>query len=258
MKLNSALLPTSFILLFFLTLAAPVQAQVTNGQDSMQDETAHPFEIQFILLAATDFRFRGISYSDGKPVFQPEITLSHKSGIYVDLWASNIAEYGGATTEVDVTLGVEREFGPLSVDFGGTASFFPGGSNTNFVELYAIGGLRLGSATVELQTYYAPVQKNIGGEDNVYVALAGNLPLRTLPVTLHASFGVEDGAFGDAKRDWMVGASGRLAGFDICLRYLDSDRTGNDPSANATAVLTLSRTFVFPRRKVEHSGCPSW
>lgn len=248
-----------FILVLMLTFTSALHAQESaESATATREGDEDPFEIEFILLAATDFRYRGISYSDKGPVFQPEITVSHKSGLYADLWASNIAEYNGAKTELDVTLGLEREIGPVTLDAGMTASFFPGGANTDFIELYAVTSAQLGPGTIELQTYYAPAQANIGHEDNLYVGIAGSIPMLKTPLILHASFGIEDGAFGDSKRDWSVGTSARLFGFDVCARYVDTARTHRDPMAAAGMGLLVSRTFVYPKREVAHEGCPSW
>jgi uncharacterized protein (TIGR02001 family) len=247
-----------FTLLLLLTFVNPIEAQVTaDSPTSARDEEEGPFEMEFILLAATDFRYRGISYSDKRPVLQPEITVSHSSGLYVDLWASNIAEYNSARTEIDLSFGLEREVGPFVLDVGMTSSFFPGGTDTDFVELYALTETKLGPATMQLQTYYAPAQANIGDEDNFYVGIGGSLPLPETPVILHASFGIEDGAFGAGKRDWSIGASTRLMGFDLCARYVDTARA-RDPLASPGLVVLVSRTLVYPRREVAHQGCPSW
>jgi uncharacterized protein (TIGR02001 family) len=244
--------------ILMLAFAEPVYAQPAADVISPPEaEKEHPFEVEFILLAATDFRYRGVSYSDKNPALQPEITISHASGLYADVWASNIAKYNGASTEIDLSLGLEREVGHLDVDVGMTASFFPGGSNTNFLELYALTEIELGSGTLQLQTYYAPAQANIGGEDNLYIGIAGKLPLPKTPVALHASVGIEEGAFGTGKRDWSIGASTRLMGFDLCARYVDTARA-RDPAASAGVVMLISRTFVYPKREVTHQGCPSW
>ena len=243
------------ILLFYGACAFPAVAAPAEHERS---EAESSFEIEGILLVGSDFRFRGVSLSDKGPVLQPEVTISHSSGVYLDFWGSNIAEYNGARTEVDISLGYETELGAASIDIGITASLYPGGTDTDFIELYALAEVNAGPGTIQLQAYYAPSQANIGGADNVYVGIAGRVPVSATSITFHGSFGIEDGAFGDAKRDWMIGASARLLGFDLCVRYVDSARTDHDPLARASAVFLLSRTFVFPKRSVEHTGCPSW
>lgn len=59
----------------------------------------------------SDYRDKGISWTDGKPALQAEIEYSHDTGIYLGAWASNV-DYGegeDAKVEGNFYLGYEFE-----------------------------------------------------------------------------------------------------------------------------------------------------
>jgi hypothetical protein len=67
-------------------------------------------------------------------------------------------------------------------------------------------------------------------------------PPRT-PLALSGSFGIEDGAFGDRKRDWTLGVSGEVAGFALGAGYVDTVRAGAGRLGRAGLVLSAGRSF---------------
>src|ERR1700749_2855864 len=59
----------------------------------------------------SQYRFRGISQSDNKPVIQGALTITHKSGFYLSTWGSSATgnaavDIGG--TEIDVFAGYSK------------------------------------------------------------------------------------------------------------------------------------------------------
>ena len=84
--------PTRVHLEIRLAMALAPVTLATQATAAPADEstvaTPRDFEVELIALAATDFRFRGVSFSDNRPVFQPELTISHESGFYVDFWTT--------------------------------------------------------------------------------------------------------------------------------------------------------------------------
>jgi uncharacterized protein (TIGR02001 family) len=68
-----------------MTAAAPAFAQ---EEPADEEEAEGPVDVSVTLTAVSDYRFRGVSLSDKDPAFQPGITVSHESGIYVGAWAS--------------------------------------------------------------------------------------------------------------------------------------------------------------------------
>jgi uncharacterized protein (TIGR02001 family) len=191
----------------------------------------------------SDYRYRGVTLSNKKPAIQPEISIAHKSGVYVSAWGSNVANNGGDDIELDGCIGFSKKLGPVKADMGVTGYFYPGVHGQNYGEIYAALKTEVGPGTVSGSVSYAPRQANLGHQDNLYVGVAGEMPVPGTPVSLTASAGIEDGAFGNAKRDWSLGAKADVAGFSVGLKYVDAARTAGVAGANATAVVSVGKSF---------------
>ncbi len=231
--------------LFALPPVAGAQtAAAPAASDAAPAEATDPISVDLTLSGVTDYRFRGLSLSNTDIAFQPSITVTHQSGVYVSAWGSNIAANGGSNIEIDLTAGISKDVGGFTV--GGLVVYYlyPGAGETNYVELQASASHAVGPATVGVQVAYAPKQANIGDVSNTYVAVNGSLPIPKSPFTLTGSFGIEDGAFGnDYKQDWSVGIAAEVKGFNLGLSYIDTAHTGGNPLGGATGVFSISRTF---------------
>src|SRR4051794_20171636 len=89
-----------------------------------EDAPPPDFTITGAATVASQYRFRGISQSDNKPVIQGTFTVAHKSGFYVSTWGSS-ASAGNSTiniggTEIDVYGGWTHGLGDsgVTVDAG--------------------------------------------------------------------------------------------------------------------------------------------
>jgi uncharacterized protein (TIGR02001 family) len=207
------------------------------------EDSVAPFEVGLLVTALSDYRFRGVSYSNGKPAIQPMLTVSHKSGIYALVFASNIAEYGGSNVEVDAGFGYSKQIGKVTADVSLLGYIYPGGTNTNFVEIFSSLSMPVGPGSAKLNASYSPKQKNLGDQDNLYVGMSGTLPLASTPFTLNASIGLENGAFGDNKVDWTFGVDVPVKGFTAGIKYMDTAHSNGIPQSGAKAVFSLSRAF---------------
>lgn len=236
MRLSLRTLALASLVAPALTVAAPAFAQ--------EDEAASgPLDIEFTLAGVSDYRFRGISLSDKDPAFQPELSISHESGLYLTLWGSNIADNGGDDIEVDVTAGWSGSAGAVDLDIGAVYYLYPGASDFNYVEALASVGTGVGAGSVALNLGYVPSQNNTGNQDNVYVAVSGEYPVGETGLTLNGSFGIEDGAFADNKKDWSIGADYEVAGFTLGVKYVDTAHTFGNPLGKAGAVFSVSKSF---------------
>lgn len=206
--------------------AAPAsQPQAVEAADA--EESTGPWEIDAEVGVHTDYRFRGISLSGKDPEVTGELSIGHESGFYGVAWVSNVDLDDGEAdeAELDLSLGWSGDAGPINVDIGGVYYLYPGNSDFNYFELYASAGYAIGDGEIRAGVAFAPSQDNIGNTSNRYYYLSGEMPIKDSPVTLHASVGLEDGAFGDKKRDWLIGADLDLGkGFTATLDYVDTDR----------------------------------
>lgn len=227
----------AFAALPLMMISAPAFAQD-------EEEASGPIEIDAEIGLNTDYRFRGISLSDKDPQATAEVSISHESGLYAGVWASNVALVDDADDlELDVYAGYAADVGGVSLDVGAVYYLYPGNGDFNYVELLASVGFAAGPATITLGAAYAPSQDNIGGTDNTYVYVSGDLPLGESPLSVHGTFGIEDGAFGDSKKDWLLGATYDLgSGLSATVDYVDTSRAFS-PLGDATVVGRL--TFAF-------------
>lgn len=208
-------------------------------------EPVDPVSVDFTLSAVSDYRFRGLSLSNKDPAFQPSITVTNDTGIYLSAWGSNIADNGGDNIEIDLTAGISRDIGS-GFTAGALAVYYvyPGAGNTNYVEFQASASKDIGPASVGVLVAYAPRQANIGDVSNIYGAVNASVAIPSTPFTLTGSFGIEDGAFGNVnKNDWSLGVNATVKGFTLGASYIDTSRTGGNALGSAAAVFSISKTF---------------
>lgn len=196
-----------------------------------QAMAAEPRALEASISVVSDYRFRGISLSDENPALQVDLTASHGSGLYANLFASTIQEYGigadgdGAKVELDYMVGWAGSRGGLDFDLAASLYTYPDGSGVSYVELPLQVSRTQGAWTAALGLAYAPAQDALGDQDNRYgwgeLAFAGD----ALPVALALRVGHEDGAFADAKTDWSLTASRDWGRVNVGLGYVDSDQS---------------------------------
>lgn len=215
-----------------------------TAQNAEVEQPAAEWEIDAAIGAFSDYRFRGISLSSKDPQVTAEVTVTHESGLYAGVWASNVALNGGADdVELDLSAGYAADLDGLTLDIGAVYYLYPGNSGFNYVEFTGSLGIEAGPGTITLGAAYAPSQDNIGNQDNIYFYVSGDVPIGETPLSLHGTFGIEDGAFGNNKRDWLIGASYDLgSGITATVDYVDTARAFS-PLGDATVVGSI--TFAF-------------
>jgi uncharacterized protein (TIGR02001 family) len=103
----------------------------------------------------SDYRFRGVSLSQGRPAVQAEVSYDHLSGWYAGLFGSNMQfdEHSDREAQAVGYAGYSRRLlDGLSVDAGATYSTFSGGDGYNYGELHV--GITAQQFSARL--YYAP------------------------------------------------------------------------------------------------------
>jgi uncharacterized protein (TIGR02001 family) len=221
----------------WITAVALLAAMV--GENTAQ---AASVTVEGGVAAVSDYRFRGLSLSDGKPALQTDLTVSHKNGAYGGVFASTIDEYGqdsagkGATVELDYTLGWAFSAAGLDVDVAASAYTYPGGVDVDYVELPVQASKAVDAWTGLVGFAYAPQQHALD-RDNRYLWLGLDYSGGASPVDWSARIGREDGAFAERKTDWSLSASRRLGRLQGSATYVDSDQGGG------ALVLSLAARF---------------
>jgi uncharacterized protein (TIGR02001 family) len=220
-----------------LTLSGtPALAQGGPGSD---------WEVEGTLAAVSDYRYRGLSLSDGKAAAQAGATLSHASGVYGDAYISTVDEYGvgadgdGAKIEATLTLGWAGAVAGLDVDAAVAAYRYPDGDEVDYYEFPLQVGQTRGAVTWTLGGVWAPRgQTALGDRSNRYVWGGLDLAPERLPVQFRTSVGYESGAYAPGgKTDWLIGAAVSMGPAVLGVDYVDSD------VASAAVVARLQLNF---------------
>lgn len=226
-----------------MTDAGKVEAESALGGES-------GFEISGNVALVSDYRFRGVSFSDGDPALQGGIDLTHSSGFYVGTWASSIS--GGTAfgeVELDVYGGWSGDLADgLTFDVGLLYYIYPtgdvAGAETDYFEPYASIGTTLGPVGATLGVAYAWEQDSLGGNDNFYVYTDFEAGIPNTPVSLTAHLGFTDGVFATAASgdsfDWGLGASYALTdSLSIGVNYVDTEGPAIEDFTDAGFFFTL-------------------
>ncbi|RYD62621.1 MAG: hypothetical protein EOP58_12875 [Sphingomonadales bacterium] len=210
-----------------------------------QDETdpPSPITVSGSVAIVSDYKFRGISQTDGNFAVQGGVTVSHESGFYIGAWGSSIDDYvtahGTAHQELDLIAGFKTTSGGATFDIGAIYYVYPGtrlpgdASSSDFIEPYASVAYAIGPVTAKASAAYAPKQKalalnQIGPKnDNFYIAgdLSATIPNTPIGVSAHLghTFGPSWLAIGKEYTDWSVGATYTLKSLTFGVSYVDTD-----------------------------------
>lgn len=221
--------------LLLAATAAPAFAQDTAPPK--------PFTITGNVTLVSDYRFRGITQTNGDGAVQGTLNVNSSSGFYVGTFVSTIDDkvslpgYGAA--EVDLYGGFTKSLpSGIGFDAGLLYYYYPdgaSGANTDFFEPYASVSYALGPVSTKVGVNYAwSGQKGlIGKQDNTYVYGQAGVAVPGTPVTLTGHVGYTSGSLGyvnlaandDNYLDWSLNAEAVGGPFKVGVTYLDTDVT---------------------------------
>ena len=122
---------------------------LASAQTAPAAAPASPHTFTGNLSLVSDYRFRGISQTFGKPAIQGGFDYSHASGIYLGNWNSNVSEGAGfpaGNLEMDFYGGYKPTFGDFGLDIGTIYYYYPG-TDANATAGTAITNPRPGGST---------------------------------------------------------------------------------------------------------------
>lgn len=240
-----------------LVRAADIPAADTvNAQGDEESGSGFEFSGNFALVS--DYRFRGVSFSDGDPALQGGIDLAHSSGFYVGTWASTISGGGPyGELEVDIYAGWSGDVSDgLTVDVGLLYYVYPTenelanllGVETDYFEPYASISTTLGPVGATLGVAYAWDQDSLGGDDNLYLYTDFEAGIPGTAITLTAHLGYTDGVFATAASgdsfDWGLGASYAITdSLSFGVNYVDTEGPAIEDFTDAGIFFTLGYTM---------------
>ena len=109
-----------------LALATAATASISA---QAQQAAPAPSPLTGNITLASEYRFRGIDQTYGKPAIQGGFDYSHASGVYLGNWNSNVSQgagFPGGNIEMDFYGGWKKAFGDLGFDVGAIYYFYPG------------------------------------------------------------------------------------------------------------------------------------
>ena len=223
--------------------ATPVFAQ--------EEEDTGPIEISANVSLTSDYRFRGVSFSDEDLAVQGGFDVAHESGFYVGTWASSLEDsalYGNS--ELDIYAGWSGDVATnITLDAGVLYYIYPNGDDTvgdsDYVEPYASVTAAFGPVEATVGAAYAPEQGTALPSDNIYVygGLGAGIP--GTPISLAAQLGYSEGSLdygSGGYLDWSLGASASYDILTLGVAYVDTDLP-DVPGQDGTVVFTIGASF---------------
>lgn len=201
----------------------------------------------------SDYRYRGISLSDGSPVAQLRLDYDGKSGLFAGGVASgaNLKEEGRSHAQLQAYAGyaAQRSSG-LSWEVGGTGTIFPHAAAYNYAEIFA----GFAAANVSGRLYFSPDYlglrtKTLYIELNGSRALAERFHLLGHIGWLHAFDRPERSeAYATSQADISIGTSADLADWKIRLTWSAARKNDEDNrlyEGRGTHAWVLSASYAF-------------
>lgn len=240
---------------------APSRQPEAEAEAQVEPDPALAFTITGSATLASEYRFRGVSLSDGDPAVQGTINLNHESGLYAGVWASSLEGFGavgGASAEIDLYAGYRREVASgVTVDGGLLYYLYPGaeGGEFDYFEPFANMTVTTGPVTNKVGFAYSWEQDALGGNDNLYVFNDTAFALGGTPFALLGHVGYNAGnsglAFGSDYLDWSLGATATWRNLTLGVAYIDTDISETQAAAfgaprrivDDALVATLSASF---------------
>lgn len=239
------------------------------------EDAPPPSPLSFNVGVVSDYLFRGVSQTHGRPALQGGIDYAHESGFYIGAWASSISWVkdflGSGSLEVDVYGGYKNTFagGDWNYDVGYITYNYPGhGSaiptilaNPNTQELYASLGYKWLAAKYSYATsshfigWYGGSAYDQNTRGSNYLELNANYDLGD-GWTLIGHVGqqrvkgsVTTVAIKDASyQDWKIGVTKDVDFGVVGLAYSATDTSGNCgnpfPAAGASSYCWGNGNFV--------------
>lgn len=209
---------------------------------------AQDIELSGNVALTTDYRFRGVSFTDGDIALQGGIDAALPSGFYVGTWASNISgDPVFGELELDLYGGWAGDVGGVSLDASLYYYVYPTGDipgDTDYFEPNASIGTTLGPVGATLGVAYAWDQAALGDEDNFYVYTDFEVGIPDTPVSLSAHLGYTDGVFATqadgTSLDWGVGASYAVTdALSLGVNYVDTQGPSIEDFSDAGIFFTI-------------------
>ena len=229
-------------LIALLGWAAPAAAQ---------QEIGGGFTISGSAGAVTDYRFRGVSQSNGDPALQGSLAIDHESGLYGGVFGSTLSDdLRPGEIELDAYVGYTREIASgTDLDVGVQLYGYPKNAsltNASYFEPYASLRHTLGPVTAEVGGAYAWEQEGLVGNDSLHLFtdVRGGIPFSRFSILGRIGYTSGPARFTAHSDylDWRLGVQYVLGPATLGVEYVDTD-IEVDPNAASTLVASVRIGF---------------
>lgn len=215
----------------------------------------------------SEYIFRGLKQTDGKPALQGGFDYAHSSGLYAGTWASNISwlndspavtGYTSSSLEWDFYGGYKGSIGDFGYDVGLLYYWYPGRVQGGFTEadtLEVYGAVSWKWLSAKLSWSLDDTFGVPNSDGTYYLDLTANYPL-TDKFAIQAHYGiqefngdtagVENDSFASYK-DWRLGVTYALPqNFTLGAFYTDTDMNSTQEAfyTNASGRFLGKESFV--------------
>lgn len=277
--LNSKLLNS----LILAALAVPCVAMAADAETTEHKEGVHAVPASEHTVTAnvglvSDYVYRGITQTVGKPAIQGGVDYAHSSGLYAGLWGSNVSWITGSGATGDASLELDTYFGFKNA-FAEDFNYDVGYVRYNYLGTYTPPATYAKADTEEIYgaigykwitaKYSYSLGKFLtvpGAAGTNYLELNASYPIADSGVTLGAHYGKQTykGTFADALAaggttatysDYKLNVTKDFSGYVVGLAYTNTNAktpgyyTYTSTSgvtrnwAKGTAVLSLTHSF---------------
>lgn len=197
----------------------------------------------------TDYRLRGASLSDTKPVIQgvveANLPINESVSLYGGIWASSLDKDAGAgAMETDFYAGVKAKVGAVDLKARYLRLVFHDVKDLDFDQFEV--GASVPAGPVGLGVGAIRDEYNGGGHSTYgYGVVTYAIP--DTGIGLKALAGYEDGTNWDSKVNWTLGASYTTGPVTFAAEYIDTNRyspaSDGDNRAGSTVVFSVGGRF---------------
>lgn len=207
-------------------------------------------QVAYNVGVVSEYRYRGLSQTNGDPALQGGVDYAHSSGFYLGAWGSNISWIKDAgkdgTLEVDLYGGYKGTMGPVGFDVGYLRYEYVGNKykevsattvNANTDEAYVAG--TYGPFTLKYSYAFSTLFGTADSKGSTYTDLSATFDLGK-GFTLVPHVGLQDIKGANSTNLDYVDYSVTLtkdfgAGYSGSLSYITVDQDGTKPYARNLA-----------------------
>lgn len=246
----------------YLAAACLAVAGTANAQATAVPATESDWSFSANSSVVSDYRFRGLMQTNGKPAVQGGFDINHSSGFYIGNWNSSISWLSDA--DPDISSNVEMDFYAgyvhtisegFTLDAGVLYYYYPGRYPNGFndpdtVEAYL--GVNYGPVSFKYSHALTDLFGAENSQNSQYYDLGVAIPTGIWDLDLNAHVGYQRvrHASDSSYTDWSVGLSRAFGPVTVSLTYYDTN-ADRDLYTNghgkylgkAVAVLGISAEF---------------